>query len=179
MGINLHSSPSKRKTPVPSNPPAHNSPTTTVTVKSTDRNPSNNSIAGPTQDSAGGTRVWGSDDRVRYMFANNFLMYTVTSIWPDGIVLDWVKGREGDTELVWSRTYLSLVPPPLRHFASALTDGSIQIMIPDTQSPGGRSFWDQQSYAVPLEVSTPSIASSDEHYFHFRSSAGLFVFLEC
>jgi len=64
------------------------------------------SIADPEQDSAGGTRVLVSNEKSSDMFANNLLDYVRRRIWPDGIVLDWVEGRIGETTLMWHHTYL-------------------------------------------------------------------------
>ena len=99
--------------------PAHNptiavatSSTTTATLKSTRRIVSNASIADPTQDSAGGSRVWASNEKASDIFANILIRHIVSSIWPDGITLDWVQGRNGDTKLIWSSKYIAPPPPP-------------------------------------------------------------------
>jgi hypothetical protein len=84
--------------------------TTTTTSKSTTsgrRIVSNASIAHPTQDSAGGTRVWASNEKASDIFANILLLHIISTIWPDGITLDWVRGRSGQTRLTWSHKYLS------------------------------------------------------------------------
>jgi len=95
--------------------------TATTTVKSTRRIVSDASIADPNQDSAGGIRVLASNEKASDRFANNLLEYITGSIWPDGIILDWVEGREGATELVWSSKYpptptsVSVFLPQSRH----------------------------------------------------------------
>jgi hypothetical protein len=78
---------------------------------------SNASVANPNQDSAGGARVWASNEKASDMFANILIRHVISSIWPDGITLDWVEGRKGDTELVWSSKY---IPSPDRHVTPSL-----------------------------------------------------------
>src|SRR5271170_2574822 len=77
---------------------------------STRRIVSNASIADPNQDSAGGSRVWGSTEKASDIFACNFMNYVIGWIWPSGITLDWVRGREGPTVLAWTSSYC-LLPP--------------------------------------------------------------------
>jgi hypothetical protein len=116
--INPHNSPSKqRKTPVLTTPTDvsvnNQTTTTTVTVQSTARNVSNGSnmsIAEPAQDSAGGGRVWAPNEKASDVFANNLLLYITSIIWPDGIILDWVEGRKGQTDLAWRNKYRSSCP---------------------------------------------------------------------
>src|SRR5579862_9615860 len=86
------------------------STTSTTTVKFTRRAVSGASIADPTQDSAGGSRVWASNEKASDIFANNLIRHIISFIWPDGITLDWVQGRNGDTKLVWSSKYIPLFP---------------------------------------------------------------------
>jgi hypothetical protein len=113
--------------PIPSIDPTLNS-STTVEVKSTHRVVSNSSIAGPTQDSAGGTRVWASNEKASDIFANIFLLYVISSIWPDGITLDWVQGRKGETKLVWSSKYY---PISVFHYPSPLLVPDLYSRFPD------------------------------------------------
>lgn len=94
--------------PTTTTPPPSSASTTTTTVKSTRRIVSNASIADPAQDSAGGARVWASNERASDIFANNLIQHIISSMWPDGIVLEWVQGRDGDTNLVWNNKYLRL-----------------------------------------------------------------------
>lgn len=82
--------------------------TAIATVKSTRRIVSDASIADPQQDSAGGIRVLASNEKASDRFANNLIDHITSSLWPDGIVLDWVEGRDGDTSLVWSSKYPTL-----------------------------------------------------------------------
>jgi len=63
------------------------------------------SIAGPDDDSAGGARVWASNEKASDVFANNLLMHVIDDIWRDGITLDWVEGRDGPTVLSWHNSY--------------------------------------------------------------------------
>lgn len=70
---------------------------------------SNASIADPNQDSAGGARIWASTEKASDLFASNFMNYVVGWIWPSGITLDWVTGREGTSVLTWTSSY----PPPV------------------------------------------------------------------
>jgi hypothetical protein len=95
--------------PIPTDP-SLDSTTITEEVRSTQRIVSNSSVAGPNQDSAGGTRVWASNEKASDHFANNFLRHVISSIWPKGINLDWVENR-GDTKLVWSSKYY-----PVSHY---------------------------------------------------------------
>jgi hypothetical protein len=119
--------PSTHSTPGLSVAPALNTTTITpVKVKSKrgkskrqskPRVVSNASVANPIQDSAGGARVWASYAKASDMFANILIRHVISSIWPDGITLDWVEGRKGDTELVWSSKY---IPSPDRHVTPSL-----------------------------------------------------------
>jgi hypothetical protein len=79
--------------------------TTTSKIKSTRRIVSNASIADPTQDSAGGARVWASNEKASDIFANILTRHIISAIWPDGITVDWVQGRNGHTKLAWSSKY--------------------------------------------------------------------------
>ena len=63
------------------------------------------SIAGPDDDSAGGTRVWASNEKASDVFANILLMHIIDDIWRDAITLDWVEGRNGPTVLSWHNSY--------------------------------------------------------------------------
>jgi hypothetical protein len=102
--------------PIPSISPILNSSTTTVEFKSTQRLVSNSSVAGPTQDSAGGTRVWASNEKTSRIFANRFLLHVISSIWPDGITLDWVQGREAKRSWYGVASTTPLYPPPTLTF---------------------------------------------------------------
>lgn len=64
------------------------------------------SIADINQDSTGGTKIWASNEKASDMFGNTFIAYVIRSIWPKGIILDWVQGREGVTSLKWNGWYL-------------------------------------------------------------------------
>jgi len=88
--------------------------------------------------------------------------YAIGWIWPSGIKLDWVRGREGPTVLAWTSSYCLL--PPAAKFSSkeailrmnnnpicAINDGCLQIQVPDPDN-GGRLYWSRQYYVVPLEV---------------------------
>jgi hypothetical protein len=75
---------------------------------STRRIVSDASIADPNQDSAGGARIWGSTEKASDLFASNFMNYIIGWIWPSGIELDWVRGREGPTVLTWTSSYYPL-----------------------------------------------------------------------
>jgi hypothetical protein len=86
--------------------------TTTTVVQSNRRIVSDASIAAPEQDSAGGTRVFANNEKSSDIFANNLMYYVVTTVWPDGVVLDWVEGRDGETTLEWNSGYLSPFPVP-------------------------------------------------------------------
>src|SRR5579859_4148331 len=110
--MNTPPSPSTMTSTQTSSAAAATTPTATVStnVKSTRRIVSNASIADPTQDSAGGARVWASNEKASDIFANILIRHIISSIWPDGITLDWVQGRNGDTKLVWSSKYIPLFP---------------------------------------------------------------------
>jgi hypothetical protein len=79
-----------------------NAPSTST---STRRIVSNASIADPNQDSAGGGRVWASNEAASQTFADNFMTYVIGWIWPSRITLDWIRGREGHTTIAWSPSY--------------------------------------------------------------------------
>lgn len=64
------------------------------------------SIADPNQDSAGGVRVLASKEKTSDNFANQFLAYTISGIWPDSLTLDWAEGRDPKPALEWEDTYL-------------------------------------------------------------------------
>jgi hypothetical protein len=70
-----------------------------MSVKSKRRIVSDASIAGPTQDSAGGARVSSDNEKANDIFANNSSI-SFSSIWPDGVGLYGIEDRKGDTELV-------------------------------------------------------------------------------
>ena len=91
--------------------------------------------------------------------------YVIGWIWPSGITLDWVRGRDGPTMLTWTSSYpsfpsvtdvspkeaiLSMKKDPI----GAINDGCLQIQVPDTVN-GGRMLWSRQYYVVPLEVLSP------------------------
>jgi|SRR5579862_1133533 len=80
-----------------------------IVASSSRRIVSDASIADPGQDSAGGTRVLVSNEKSSDMFANTLLDYVRRRIWPDGITLDWVQGRIGETTLTWQHTYLPFI----------------------------------------------------------------------
>jgi hypothetical protein len=69
---------------------------------STRRIPSGSSMSDPTQDSAGGVRVLASKEKTSDSFANQLLHYIVGVIWPGGVRLDWVRGRNSKTTLRWN-----------------------------------------------------------------------------
>ena len=75
---------------------------TTDSSTTSQRIVSDASIAPPEQDSAGGTRVFANKEKSSDSFANNLIKYVLTTVWPDGIVLHWVEGREGETTLQWN-----------------------------------------------------------------------------
>ena len=77
-----------------------------VVTSSSQRTVSSASIADPNQDSAGGSRVWASKEKASDIFANVLIPYIMARIWPDGIILDWVQGRTGDTLLEWNNSYV-------------------------------------------------------------------------
>jgi hypothetical protein len=91
--------------------------TAVATVKSTRRIVSDASIADPQQDSGGGARVFATNEKASDLFANNLIHHVISSIWPDGVVLDWVQGRDGNSTLVWSSKYFPSAAPtvPLSH----------------------------------------------------------------
>ena len=78
---------------------------TRTTQQSNRRIVSNASISDPTQNSAGGSRVWASNEKASDIFANNLIRHVISSIWPGGVVLDWVQGRSAATKLVWRSKY--------------------------------------------------------------------------
>ena len=53
--------------------------------------------------------MFANKEKASDIFANNLMNYVVTTIWPDGVVLDWVEGREGETTLAWNSGYVSFV----------------------------------------------------------------------
>jgi len=142
---------------------SHISSTKPPTSDITRRIVSDTSIADPNQDSAGGTRVWASNEMASQQFASVFISYVIAWIWSKRILLEWVKGREGGTQLVWSPSYFpflrSLILRPQEAILTrnksriaARSDGSLQIAIPDPQNQGAKMLWLRQYYAVPLEV---------------------------
>ena len=77
-------------------------PSAPVHIASTTRRiVSAGSIADPEQDSGGGNRVWASNEKASDIFANNLFLHIIDDIWPHGITLDWVEGRDGPTTLKW------------------------------------------------------------------------------
>jgi len=131
------------------------------------------SIADPEQDSAGGNQVFASNEKASDVFANFFMEYVIGWIWPDGITLDWVKGRIGPTTLNWNISYPPSPSPSLPHVGSltnpglraqeaslalgkdriaARTDGSLQIEVTDPNDSDTQLFWMRQYYVIPLEV---------------------------
>jgi hypothetical protein len=96
--------------------------------------------------------------------------YVIGWIWPSGITLDCVMGREGSTVLARSSSYSHLGNPTdishkeaiLSKFTNmvpigAINDGCLQIQVPDSAT-GGRMFWSRQYYVIPLEVSYASLS---------------------
>jgi hypothetical protein len=78
---------------------------TSATPTTSRRIVSSASIADPNENSAGGTIVWASNEMATNVFASNFVDYVTSWIWPDGITLDWVEGRTGNTELKWNSSF--------------------------------------------------------------------------
>ena len=113
---------------------------------------SNASIADPNQDSAGGARVWASNEKASDIFANVFTSHVVGRVWPGGVPLDWVRGRDGVTTLAWSSSAQEGILTMNKSPVAARTDGSLQIEVHDPEGVGGRMFWSRQYYVVPLEV---------------------------
>ena len=60
-----------------------------------------------------------ANEKASNRFANLLLYHITTSIWPDEIVLDWVKGCDSDTSLISSREYPPS-PLPIRATLSCL-----------------------------------------------------------
>ena len=81
-------------------------PSVASVASSSKRIVSGASISGPQQDSAGGSRVLSSNEKASDMFANIFMGYVISWIWPDGVKLEWVEGREGETTLDWNNSYV-------------------------------------------------------------------------
>ena len=120
------------------------------------------SIADPTQDSAGGNRVWASTEKASDIFANVLIPYVFGWLWPHGISLDWVTGRSGPTTYngaIRMYFFFQVNSSPQEAIltmnnstSAARTDGCLQIEVEDPNSLGSRSFWSRQYYVVPLEV---------------------------
>jgi hypothetical protein len=83
----------------------------TTTTTTTTQIVSSASIASPEHDSAGGSKVFVSNEKSD-VFANILIHHVISSIWPDRVVLDWVKGRKGDTTLVWTSQYDAILNSP-------------------------------------------------------------------
>ena len=159
------------------NPSGPSSSTTTSISpsRSERRIVSTGSVADPNQDSAGGKRVWASNEKASDVFANNLLMHIIDDVWPGGITLDWVEGRPAATTLRWNNSYRpipcialcfpdSLWSPFLTHGhraqegiisiagepISARNDGCLQIQISDPSNSS--TLWLRQYYVLPLEV---------------------------
>jgi hypothetical protein len=113
---------------------------------------SSSSIADMNQNSAGGNRVWASNEKASDMFANVFASHVLGRVWPGGVPLDWVRGRDGVTTLAWSSSAQEGILTMKKTPIAARTDGSIQIEVHDPEGMGGRIFWSRQYYVIPLEV---------------------------
>ena len=61
--------------------------------------------------------------------------------------------------------------------AMAKTDGSLQIQIPDKDSPGGSIPWTRQYYAVPLEVPTTPDTLNSLPLYHILSPTSIRISL--
>ena len=60
---------------------------------------------------------YGPPTKRQAIFSPTIYYSIISSIWPDGIILDWIEGRKGDTELVWSSKYLPHPVPLVPSFA--------------------------------------------------------------
>jgi hypothetical protein len=90
-----------------------------TTVATGRRITSTSSMSDPSQDSAGGIRILSVKEKTVDTFANQFLRYVVTGLWPGGIPLNWVRGRE-KTTLRWTETYTSQTTPYILLFYTSL-----------------------------------------------------------
>jgi hypothetical protein len=95
--------------------PAVPTPLESIPSSSSRRIFSGASVADPNQDSAGSRRTWASNEKASDMFGNNFISCVLNWIWPEGVTLDWVKGREGETSLVWNCWYIPSVKMLISH----------------------------------------------------------------
>lgn len=130
-------------------------------------------------------------------FLNNLLDYISFSIWPDGIVLNWVEGHDGDIQLVWSSKYLPSLPffqmllleihcrdvgvilTEGQTKVTAKTDGSLQIWIPDRNVWEGSFFWTREYYAIPLELPTTTSSQDQNSPFLINISPHSYFVHEC
>jgi hypothetical protein len=131
--------------------------------QSSNRIVSAGSIADPNQDSAGGVRVLTSMEKASDSFANQFLVYTISELWPKRLTIDWIQGRDPKPSLRWKQKYLQqqksllIISPQESRLTikdesiAARTDGSLQLEVHDPQT-GGRMSWSRHYYVVPLEV---------------------------
>ena len=76
---------------------------------SSHRIPSGSSMSDPSQDSAGGVRVLAVKEKTVDTFANQLLWYIVSGIWPGGVNLNWVRGRDSKTTLRWNDSYWHII----------------------------------------------------------------------
>jgi hypothetical protein len=140
-----------------------NSQSSTQPSQSSDRIVSAGSIADHNQDSTGGVRVFASMEKTIDSFANQFLSYTVSNVWPNCLTLDWVQGRDPKPSLRWKQKYsqqksLLIISPQESRLTikdesiATRPDGSLQLEVHDPQT-GGRMCWPRHYYVVPLEVS--------------------------
>jgi hypothetical protein len=96
--------------------------------------------------------VWASNEKASDIFANVFTSHVIGRVWPGGVPLDWVRGRDGVTTLAWSSSAQEGILTMNKTPVAARTDGSLQIEVHDPEGIGGRMFWSRQYYVVPLEV---------------------------
>ena len=77
----------------------------TQSSHSSRRIPSGSSMSDPSQDSAGGVRILAVKEKTVDTFANQLVWYVISGLWPGGVSLDWVRGRDSKTTLRWNDAY--------------------------------------------------------------------------
>jgi len=72
---------------------------------SAERIPSITSCFGGEHNSAGGETIMYAKEKASDMFANILAVHLQGRLWPDGIELPWVRGRNAIPRLNWNVTY--------------------------------------------------------------------------
>jgi hypothetical protein len=137
--------------------------------------------------STGGETILFAKEVTTQAFCGVLFAHLCGEVWPKGIILNWVEGR--DARLNWSKSYIPTLGFPLitrltslwkmgNERVEAQTDGGLFIKVADPMAEtkvGKRLVWTRSYYVLPLEVTshppTFVIPSALSGFAHHRPTA--------